>query len=69
MFNKKKNKETDPVKEKQKIVNESIKNAKKEKKRQRKNSRRLIDLILKRRFLLHMMKKRICLRILMETIS
>ena len=69
MFNKKKNKETDPVKEKQKIVNESIKNAKKEKKRKRKNSRRLIDLILKRRFLLHMMKKRICLRILMETIS
>ena len=69
MFNKKKNKETDPVKEKQKIVNESIKNAKKEKKRQRKNNRRLIDLILKRRFLLHMMKKKICLRILMETIS
>ena len=69
MFNKKKNKETDPVKEKQKIVNESIKNAKKEKKRKRKNSRRLIDLILKRRFLLHMMKKRICLSILMETLS
>ena len=36
MFNKKKNKETDPVKEKQKIVNESIKNAKKEKKKTKK---------------------------------
>ena len=41
MFNKKKNKETDPVKEKQKIVNESIKNAKKEKKKTKKKQPRI----------------------------
>lgn len=65
---KKKDKDIDPVKEKQKLVNDSIKNSKKEKKK-RKNSRRLIDLISEKPFLLHMTKKRICSRTLMETIS
>lgn len=66
---KNKNKDIDPVKEKQKLVNDSIKNSKKEKKRKRKNSRRLIDLTSEMPFLLHMTKKRICSRTLMETIS
>lgn len=65
---KNKNKDIDPVKEKQKLVNDSIKNSKKEKKK-RKNSRRLIDLTSEMPFLLHMTKKRICSRTLMETIS
>lgn len=66
---KNKNKDIDPVKEKQKLVNDSIKSSKKEKKRKRKNSRRLIDLTSEMPFLLHMTKKRICSRTLMETIS
>lgn len=66
---KNKNKDIDPVKEKQKLVNDSIKNSKKEKKKKRKNSRRLIDLTSEMPFLLHMTKKRICSRTLMETIS
>lgn len=66
---KNKNKDIDPVKEKQKLVNDSIKNSKKEKKRKRKNSRRLIDLTSEMPFLLHMTKKSICSRALMETIS
>lgn len=66
---KNKNKDIDPVKEKQKLVNDSIKNSKMEKKRKRKNSRRLIDLTSEMPFLLHMTKKRICSRTLMETIS
>lgn len=66
---KNKNKDIDPVKEKQKLVNDSIKNFKKKKKRKRKNSRRLIDLTSEMPFLLHMTKKRICSRTLMETIS
>ena len=64
---KNKNKDIDPVKEKQKLVNDSIKNSKKEKKK--KKSRRLIDLTSEMPFLLHMTKKRICSRTLMETIS
>lgn len=66
---KNKNKDIDPVKEKQKLVNDSIKNSKKEKKKKKKNSRRLIDLTSEMPFLLHMTKKRICSRTLMETIS
>ena len=66
---KNKNKDIDPVKEKQKLVNDSIKNSKKEKKRKRKNNRKLIDLTSEMPFLLHMTKKRICSRTLMETIS
>lgn len=65
---KNKNKDIDPVKEKQKLVNDSIKSSKKEKKK-RKNSRRLIDLTSEMPFLLHMTKKRICSRTLMETTS
>lgn len=65
---KNKNKDIDPVKEKQKLVNDSIKNSRR-KKRKRKNSRRLIDLTSEMPFLLHMTKKRICSRTLMETIS
>lgn len=66
---KNKNKDIDPVKEKQKLVNDSIKNSKMEKKKKKKNSRRLIDLTSEMPFLLHMTKKRICSRTLMETIS
>lgn len=67
---KKKDKDIDPVKEKQKLVNDSNqKHPKRRKKRKRKNSRRLIDLTSEMPFLLHMTKKRICSRTLMETIS
>lgn len=69
MFNKKKNKETDPVKEKQKIVNESIKNAKKEKKKTKKKQPKIDRFDIKEAIPFTYDEKRICLRILMETIS